>query len=193
MSSSSNINTNIDNSQTNKKQVVNVSAPQKTKTAIMPIAIPTGRNKAPPPPQVFVPVATNPAPITYQLNPPNDPQDLLNQPAAVMLGEGPEMAAYASPVYTTEAPTDAPIDQAQAQPQAPQDQLVQLAQLAAASAAQEPETPFWKTPKFIVPFVVLIIVAIILWFAFRGPPKPRVNGGQPQAPRANVSYYNGLS
>lgn len=163
---------NVDNSQTNKKNVVNVAAP--TKQQSLPIAIPVGRNKAPPPPQVFVPVATNPAPITYALNPPNDVQDILNQPAAVMLGEGPEMAAYVPPTYTTEQPTELPqVPQTRAPEQLAQlAQLAQIARISRASAESEQETPFWKKPQFVMPVAVVLIIALALWLSSRGKSRP---------------------
>lgn len=151
---------NVDNSQKNTKTVVNGPAP---KTQAMPVAIPVGRNKAAPPPQVYVPVAVSPAPITYALNP-SDIQSALNQPAAVMLGEGPEMAAYVPPVYTTEAPTEAPAEQTQ--PATSPEQIAALVQL---SRPQEtPSVPFWKKPEYVMPLFVIVVVAIALWFAYRG-------------------------
>lgn len=154
-------NVSVNNSQRNVKNVSNVV--QRPKTQSLPLAVPVGINRPPPPPQVFVPVAVNPAPITYRLNPPdvpNDVQAIMNQPAAVMLGEGPEVAAYVPPVYSSPQPTPAPI-----QSPLPLVPIYQTAQ----------PVPFWKKPEYVVPVVAIAVVAAAYWFSTRNRPRNLTN------------------
>lgn len=171
------LNLGVKNTSSNVNNIANV-AQRRPGVQTMPIAIPTGRNAAPPSPQLFVPMAINPGPITYPMS--GDVQGILNQPAATMLDGPPDLSQYVAPVYSPTLPPTMPPALVSPQPSlSPQETAALIAAMTAVPAATV-ELVWYKDPKYMVPgLLALLVIAVLLWWWKRGKaPVARANNAR---------------
>lgn len=188
------VNMGVNNASTNTNNISNV-AQRRPGVQTMPVAIPIGRNSPPPPPQMFVPMAIAPGPITYPMS--GDVQSILNQPAAVQLDGPPDLTQYIPPVYAASGPPTmpppgaSPYDFASKPPMSPQDAAALIAALSQAPAPEK--LPMWKDPNYVVPslLALLAVAAGIYWWK-SGKTPARANDARTvlpaNAPTGNIRF-----
>lgn len=155
----------VNNASTNTNNIANVAGRggggSGGSLVVLPFPIPGKQNAAPPPPQLYMPVPIKPGPITYPLSgfeSPGDVQTILNQPAAVILGENNVAAGYAPPTYASASPSPLP---ASGLPSALP--LPPVPSLLPQQENDEPATPWYKRFDIIIPTILgLLILAMTL-------------------------------
>ena len=192
------VNMGVNNSSTNTNNIANV-AQRKPGVQTLPLSIPVKQNAPAPSPQIFVPTAISPGPLTYTLSG-GDTQSLLNQPQAMLMDGPPDLTQYTPPVYaasgppTMPPPGSSPYDYASPQPSlSPQNAAALIAALSPAPAVEP--LPKWKDPVYVVPTLLALVAIAAIVFWWRSGKKPaaavaRTNGAAvPYAlPRTGAPY-----